>query len=263
MQCGFCLSDIGESGCEDGNHYPVSVPFREEGGGPGARAKCEIPERWAGGDHVDDEKDGWHKSPPVKQGIWKKAAARCRSAEERRMLGENQTRQARRRYPVQLDMLHLQGAAPSGQMYEIWRTYEGQGAVVVERSKRQRDRCLRSGQCAEDENKIPSKVGPLGNPPEALLQLQLQLQLQLAHRAPRLEGSNASRHGAEPGPSAETKPELSERRMPRQSGLSDALPGAACPARASTLPYHVLRSACPAFAVQLFVTAASSHLPIC
>ena len=38
--------------------------------------------------------------------------------------------------------------------------------LVFEESKRQRSKFLRSGQCAEDSNKIPSKVGLLGNPHE-------------------------------------------------------------------------------------------------
>ena len=49
---------------------------------------------------------------------------------------------------------------------KILRKQEGQGALVFARRKRQRNKCLRSGQCAEDSNKIPSEVGPLGNPPE-------------------------------------------------------------------------------------------------
>ena len=42
-------------------------------------------------------------------------------------------------------------------------TPEGQGALVCERSTRQRNRFLRSGQCAEDSSKIPSEVASLGN----------------------------------------------------------------------------------------------------
>ena len=61
--------------------------------------------------------------------------------------------------------LHFQGAAPSGQVDDIWREQERQGALVLERSKKT-NRFRRSGQCAEDSNKTPRKVGPLGNPSE-------------------------------------------------------------------------------------------------
>ena len=58
--------------------------------------------------------------------------------------------------------LQLQGAAPRGQISEIWRKNEGQGALVFERGKRQRSTFLQS-QRAKDPNKIPSGVGPLGD----------------------------------------------------------------------------------------------------
>ena len=50
--------------------------------------------------------------------------------------------------------ISVQGAVRSGHISEIWRKQEGQGALVLERSMTHRDRFLRSGQCAEDSNKI-------------------------------------------------------------------------------------------------------------
>ena len=50
----------------------------------------------------------------------------------------------------------------NGPLKEIWRKHEGQGFLVFETSKRRRNRFLRSGQCAEDSNKIPGEVGSLG-----------------------------------------------------------------------------------------------------
>ena len=63
-------------------------------------------------------------------------------------------------------VLQIQGVAPCGQMLKIWRKQEGQGTLVFGRRKGQRNVCLRCGQCAVDPNKIPSKVGSLGNPLE-------------------------------------------------------------------------------------------------
>ena len=48
-------------------------------------------------------------------------------------------------------VLQICTAAQSAQMREIWRKQEGQGAVVFERSKRQRNTCLRLGQSKEWE----------------------------------------------------------------------------------------------------------------
>ena len=62
-------------------------------------------------------------------------------------------------------VLQIQGVAPCGQMLKIRRKQDGQGTLVFERRKGQRRNvCLRCGQCAADPNKMPSKVGSLGNP---------------------------------------------------------------------------------------------------
>ena len=49
---------------------------------------------------------------------------------------------------------------------EFWRKQEDQGSLSFERSKGQRNRCLRSGQRAADPNKVPTTAGSLGNPSE-------------------------------------------------------------------------------------------------
>ena len=54
-------------------------------------------------------------------------------------------------------VLQLQGAAQGGQMYEIRRKQEGEALWLLKEAK-QLNRFLRYGQCAEDSNKIPSKV---------------------------------------------------------------------------------------------------------
>ena len=62
-------------------------------------------------------------------------------------------------------VLQTQGAAPSGQSKRSGENKNAKALLPLKEEKGQRNRCLRSGQRAEDPNKIP-RFGSLGNPPE-------------------------------------------------------------------------------------------------